>query len=374
LSELSTESQRTSLYDQHAALGARFVDFFGWEMPLLYEGQLKEHEAVRNDAGIFDVSHMGQARIVGKDALAFVNFLVPGNFSAVTLGGAKYTMLCNADGGVIDDLIITRVGESEFFAVINASRIDVDIAWMQKQAEAFDGEAEVINESDSWSMIAVQGPKSIQRLIDIGILPGDYAGFRPFSLQAYQQEEKTYLVSKTGYTGEIGCEILCPNADAEYWWNQLIENKFTPCGLAARDSLRLEAGYCLYGQDLNEDTTPVEAGLSWTVGWKKEGDFLGKETLVQQKKDGVEKQLVGFVSESKRPIRPHDKILFNDREVGIVTSGGYSPELKCGIALGYVFARPESETSEGWSIKGKGSANPVKLSKPPFVSTSLGAK
>lgn len=367
--------QKTALYDEHEKLGVRFVDFFGWSMPLTYAGQVQEHEAVRTKVGIFDVSHMGQVFIEGKDAKAFINYLVPGDFNSVPLGSSKYTTLCNDEGGIIDDLIITALSDTHFFAVINSARRDVDVQWMTEQAEKFDGEVEVRDVSDKLSMIAIQGPQAIEKLIELDIVAEDFKSLPAFLFCISEDlDGESYFVSKTGYTGEEGIELLCKNEHAAQWWRLLIENEFEPCGLAARDSLRLEAGYSLYGQDLNEQTTPVEAGLSWTVGWKKSADYIGRTVLDQQKRDGVTRKLISFVSESKRPIRAGDQIQFQGQVIGAVTSGGYSPILKCGIGLGYISDPSKANETEGWAVVSRGTELPVRLEKTPFVSTSLRPK
>ncbi len=356
---------RTPLFQTHQRLGARMVPFAGWEMPLTFAGQVEEHRAVREAAGLFDVSHMGQILIMGRGAEAFLQELVPGNVAALEPGRSRYTQLCNESGGILDDLIMTRLGGEEFLAVVNAARRAVDLAAIRGRAEAHEGDVHVVDESPRWAMIAVQGPEALGILEKT--LPGTaWRATPPFSFHVLDEGGSTLCISRTGYTGEAGAEILCPGEEAEDWWNRLLAEGAMPCGLAARDSLRLEAGYCLYGQDLDEETTPVEAGLAWSCAWKKPEHWPGREVHERQRSGGPPRRLVGLLSESRRPLRAGDAILTEDgEEAGHVTSGGYSPVLERGIALGYV--RPPFLGGDRFQVAGRGKPVPVSKVRPPFV-------
>ena len=360
--------RRTPLFEEHKRLGARMVPFAGWEMPLSYAGQLEEHLAVRKGAGIFDVSHMGQVRIAGHGAVDFLQGQVPGDVGALRPGRSRYTQLCNESGGILDDLIVTRLGEEEFFAVVNAARRETVLGWLRGRAELHWGDTSVLDESDGWAMIAVQGPRALGILEEL--LHGtSWHETSPFSFHWLEGPEGPFCVSRTGYTGEAGAEILCAPDAAKGWWNGLLEAGAVPCGLAARDSLRLEAGFCLYGQDLDEETTPVEAGLGWSMGWKKKESWPGRARHERQREEKPERRLVAVKSGSRRPLRAGDEILSQGKEpVGKLTSGGYSPMLECGIGLGYVLFPFVRE--EGFLVAGRGGPVPVSKVRPPFVRTS----
>lgn len=359
---------RTPLFDVHVRAGARMVPFAGWEMPLTYEGQLAEHLAVRRGVGLFDVSHMGQVRFRGPQALALLQLLVPGNIAALKDTQAKYTHLCTDTGGVVDDLIISRISATEYLAVVNAGTRAKDVQWMRDKARILGfGDVEIIDESPNWAMIAVQGPGAFDMLESV-VPHGKWSATPAFTLHPFLHNGELHYLSRTGYTGEVGGELICPAPEAEFWWHELVAAGGKPCGLAARDSLRLEAGYCLYGQDLSESTSPVEAGLSWTVGWKKEEKFLGRTILEKQKADGPARRLVGLRTDTRRPLRHGDKIVSAGKEVGEITSGGFSPILEKGIGLAYVESAALGETPV---VLSRGSEIPVEIVKPPFVKTSL---
>lgn len=363
--------KKTPLHAEHVRLGARMTPFGGWDMPLQYGGQLAEHHAVRQNVGIFDVSHMGQVRFHGARTLDFLMRLVPANVARLADGGSIYTQLTNSNGGVIDDLIISRLRADEYFAVVNASTKDKDIAWMRNAASElgyFD--VAIDDESERFAMIAVQGPRAFDVLDRV--IPGrEWANTPAFTLHRFVANNESHFLSRTGYTGEVGAEILSPPHHAAEWWNRLLDAGALPCGLAARDSLRLEAGYCLYGNDLDDGTTPVEANLSWSVGWKKTERYYGREVLEQQKASGAPRRLVGLKGAGRRPFRHGEKVaLPGGHEVGVVTSGGYSPVLECGIALAYVDAG-YNEPGTALVVQVRGTDNPVTVVKTPFVKTSL---
>ena len=365
--------RRTPLYSAHLNHHARMVPFAGWEMPVQYEaGQLAEHNAVRTTCGLFDVSHMGQVRIRGAKALAFLQRLVPGDISRLADGKAKYTQLCNEQGGVLDDLIISRLAEDEYFAVVNAATREKDFDWIIQQAKALGfHELEIADESEHWAMIAIQGPQALS-ILEQCVPYGQWAGTRPFTTHTFAHEGRDHLLSRTGYTGEDGAELLCPVDQAESWWREFLAAGAAPCGLAARDTLRLEAGLCLYGNDLSEETTPVEARLSWSVGWKKEEDFIGRRALEKQKADGPARRLMGLRTASRRPIRQGDKVHNGEAVVGEVTSGGFSPVLQAGIAMAYIDTGALEKNQ--LEIESRGRCQKAEVVKPPFVKTGLSKK
>lgn len=359
----SNDLRRTPLYDTHKALGARLVPFAGWEMPVDYGSQLAEHAAVRESAGIFDVSHMGQVRFRGARAIELLDRLVPGNVRRLLDGQSLYTTLCTDQGTVVDDLIVSRVSMNEAFAVINAATSAKDIAWMRTwQGNLGYDDVEVVDECDRWAMIALQGPKALGILEDL--VPGvEWKKTKPFTLHPVGED---LIVSRTGYTGEDGAEILCAPEAAPEWWNKMQEAGAKPCGLGSRDSLRLEMGYPLYGQDMDENTSPLEAGISWTVSWTKNIDYVGRAALEAEKAVGPRRQRVGLVIESRRPLRRGDLVFLGGERAGEITSGGYSPTLGAGIALALVDRSLARERREA-EIEVRGSRIKASIVKPPFV-------
>ena len=340
--------------------------FGGWDMPVHYGSQVAEHEAVRNAAGMFDVSHMGQVRFLGDRVLHFLAQLVPGNPWRLDDGGSLYTCLCTPGGGVVDDLIITRLTEKEGFTVVNAATREKDVAWMRAQRDALGfQDVEMIDESDHWAMIAVQGPEAlglVEKLIG-GQRWRETLAFRMYTMTL---KGRPHLVSRTGYTGENGIELLCPAELATEWWNLFLDAGIKPAGLGARDSLRLEMGYCLYGQDLDETISPIEGGIGWSVSFKKQDQFIGREVLERQKQDGAPRKSVGLRIDSRRPLRHGDPVTDGEREIGVVTSGGFSPTLGCGIAMALV-DRAAAEGKETLTIVSRGKEIPATVQRPPFV-------
>ncbi|MBI5155475.1 glycine cleavage system aminomethyltransferase GcvT [Candidatus Poribacteria bacterium] len=365
MSDPTTLLKRTPLYHAHLRSGARMVSFGGWEMPVDYGSQLSEHEAVRNHAGMFDVSHMGQVRFRGKRVLPFLGQLVPGNVWRLGDYMSLYTTLCTPEGGVVDDLIITMLGEREAFSVVNAATARKDFAWMEKQRDALGYEdVSVLDESGDWAMIAVQGPEALgimERLVPEIM----WTETKAFTMHEVLREGALHMFSRTGYTGENGLEILCPPEMAETWWNSLLDAGVKPAGLGARDSLRLEMGYCLYGQDLSESITPIEAGLAWTVGFKKDEQFIGRAVLEKQRTEGPPRQAIGLKLDNRRPLRHGDKVLDGGRDVGEVTSGGFSPTLGVGIAMALV--ESASAKKEKLTVLSRGKECEAAVQKPPFV-------
>ncbi|MDX2257169.1 MAG: glycine cleavage system aminomethyltransferase GcvT [Pseudanabaenaceae cyanobacterium bins.39] len=328
--------KRTPLYDLHVTAGARLVEFGGWEMPVQYQGIVAEHQAVRSEVGMFDVSHMGKVAFKGEGVLESLQRLVPSNLARVAVGQAMYTVLLNEQGGIIDDVILYRhesEGEQEHWsAIINASTTDKDVAWLQSHLDD-----RLLNYSDTQTLIAVQGQRAIAILQELNESSDrDLRSLPKFGHTTIQLFGKTCFVARTGYTGEDGCEIMADIDTGLNLWQQLLSLGVAPCGLGCRDTLRLEAGMHLYGQDMNEQITPLEADLGWVVHLKEKGEFVGREILEQQKKQGVPQKLVGL-SLSGRNIARHDYVIRDrDEAVGIVTSGTMSPTLNRPIAFGYV--------------------------------------
>lgn len=321
-------SQRTPLYEAHVAAGARMVDFGGWEMPINYGSQIEEHNKVRQAAGMFDVSHMTVVDIKGPQARIFLSYLLANDVARLkTPGRALYSCMLDEQGGIIDDLIAYFLDESFLRVVVNAATHDKDMAWINSQARAFDVE---IIERPELAMIAVQGPAARQAVLDQ--LPEDdarsAAELKPFSAAQYGN----LFIARTGYTGEDGFEISMPAEVATGFWNNCLTAGVAPCGLGARDTLRLEAGMNLYGQDMDEAVTPLESALAWTVAMKDERAFIGKEALLQQKANGIEQKLVGLVLQGRGVLRPGQRIETAAGE-GVTTSGSFSPTLQKSIAF-----------------------------------------
>jgi len=327
-------TKQTFLHDKHVELGAKMVDFAGWHMPVQYSSIIEEHNTVRNSVGIFDVSHMGEVVIKGKDALKFLNKIVPQDISKLVNSKAVYCQLPNLKGGLIDDLIIYKLEDYKYLIIANASRVDEDINWMVRNIDDMD--VEIIDESYNYSMIAVQGPKACDLIKDMGL--DNIPEF--FSIKKCNIFDKDVWVSRTGYTGEDGVELIVKNRYAELFWTNLLSygEKFgiKPIGLGARDTLRLEAALHLYGNDLDENTTPIEAGLSWSVPKNKEGFYNGKEAIEAQIREGVAKKLIGFKMIDKGIARHGYEVFNNNQKIGLVTSGGISPTRGDNIGLAYI--------------------------------------
>jgi aminomethyltransferase len=346
------------------------MPFAGFDMPVQYSGIIEEHMAVRNDAGLFDVSHMGEVTVKGPAAAQFVQNLVTNDVSKLFPGRAMYTVMCRPNGGIVDDLLVYCLAEDDYLLVINAANIEKDFAWMQANN---DTGAELTNISDAVALMALQGPKAFQiaqRLTSIDLSAIRYYHFAEAKDGQFMNLDWAIL-SHTGYTGEAGLEIYCKAADAPAVWDSLLEagreDGIRPVGLGARDTLRLESGFCLYGNDLNDETNPLEAGLGWVTRLDK-GPFVGRESLAQVKENKPERRLVGFTLEERGVPRNGYRIL--DREgtpIGIVTSGSQSPVLGKGIGLGYVPNRPEfTEPGSIIQIETRGRGLKAVVQKPPF--------
>ncbi|RST61427.1 glycine cleavage system aminomethyltransferase GcvT [Siminovitchia terrae] len=342
-----TDLKKTPLYPLYKAFGAKTIDFGGWDMPVQFSGIKDEHEAVRENAGIFDVSHMGEVIVKGKDSLDFLQKMMTNDFSKLKVGGALYTALCYENGGVVDDLLVYKLGEEEYFLVVNAANTEKDFDWLKKHIV---GDVSVENVSDQYALIAIQGPKAqsiLQKLSkDTDLNDISFFKFK----QDVDLDGVGALVSRTGYTGEDGFEIYCHADDAEKLWSTLLEigkdEGIVPCGLGARDTLRFEAGLPLYGQELSPEITPLEAGLGFAVKLNKEADFIGKEALKKQKEQGVERKLVGVEMIDRGIPRTGYRVFSGDNEIGYVTSGTQSPTLKKNIGLVLISSNYTEEGNE----------------------------
>jgi len=348
--------KRTPLYSAHQKLGARLVEFGGWEMPVQYTSIMDEHQAVRTAGGIFDISHMGEVMVTGRGAQTFLNQTLTNDVRKLAVGQGQYTLMCNEEGGVVDDLYAYRLAETEYLLIINASRIDPDWDWLQgrlDQSRVADG-IEIKNVSDQFGAVAVQGPR-VAEFINTSIPRGSLGGTFVASVSELKKNEigvfifngVTVYVGRTGYTGEDGFEVIAPAASIESIWNQILADGaafgLKPAGLGARDTLRTEVCYPLYGHELDEDTTPIEAGVGFFVALEK-GEFVGRTVLAEQKAKGTAKRSIAFKMVGKSaPPRPHYPIWVEGREVGEVVSGTQSPSLGIGIGIGYVpteFSKP----------------------------------
>ncbi len=327
--------KNTALTHIHEALGAKMVDFAGFKMPVSYEGVTAEHETVRTGVGVFDVSHMGEFLLSGENALNLIQKISSNDASTITVGGAQYACMPNNEGGIVDDLIIYRIKDTQYLLVVNASNIEKDWNWISGHN---DMGVDMKNLSDDYALLAIQGPKSIEALqsltlIDLSKIPyyrfevADFAGI-PY-----------VIISATGYTGSGGFEIYCKNSEVETIWNAVFKAgkafNIKPIGLAARDTLRLEMGFCLYGNDINDTTSPLEAGLGWITKFNK--PFVNSDFLKAQKEAGLTKKLVAFEMQ-ERAIPRHDYQIVDasGKKIGVVTSGTMSPSMNIGIGLGYV--------------------------------------
>jgi aminomethyltransferase len=356
---------RTPLYDSHVKAGGRIVEFAGWEMPVQYIGILDEHEAVRTRAGLFDVSHMGEVVFRGPRAAEALGRLFTNDLSKLADGQAQYGCLCRPSGGIVDDVIVYRRGAEDWLVCVNAGNRQKDFEWLR----AGEGPGcAVRNESDDWAQIAIQGPKAagiVQRLSK-----DDLLGVKTFHFRPAEVAGVSCIAARTGYTGEDGFELFCLPDKAARLWDALIAggaaDGLIPAGLGARDSLRLESAYRLYGSDMDDETTPLEAGLAWVVKLDK-GDFIGRDALLAQKAAGLPKKLVGFTLTERGIPRHGYPVLREGKVVGVVTSGTQSPSLKIPVGLAYV---PVELAVEGatFAVEIRGRAVAAKAVKTPFYS------
>lgn len=355
----------TALYAAHKNLGAKMGEFAGYDMPLYYDlGVKQEHEWTRAKAGLFDVSHMGQIHVKGaegaSDAVAFFEKITPSSFSKQKIDRTKYTVLTNEQGGIIDDLMVTRTGENEFHCVINAGCKDKDIAWIKSQLT----EGLEFHYYDDWALIALQGPsaeKAVKDILGIDLSDLPYMGL-------WARDDYKMFISRLGYTGEDGFELSVPNAEAEHLWNNLLSHEdVQPVGLAARDSLRLEMGYCLYGHDIDATTSPLEADLGWVMGKGVNAGFIGADVVLKQKEEGITRKRVGIKILDKGVAREGAALELTDGStIGELCSGGFSPTLGCSIGQAYV---PIEYAGEGQDliVNVRGRTLKAKVAKMPFV-------
>ncbi|MCL6493225.1 MAG: glycine cleavage system aminomethyltransferase GcvT [Ignavibacterium sp.] len=356
--------KRTKFYNIHKKLNAKIVEFAGYEMPVQFTSIIQEHKAVRHSVGVFDVSHMGEIFVKGDKALDFVQYITINDASKLFPGRVQYSAMCYEDGGIVDDLLVYKISDDEFLLVVNASNIDKDFEWMNKNNKFG---VQILNRSDDFSLLAVQGPdslKTLQKISDVNI-DLEYYHFSKMKIAGVDM-----IVSRTGYTGELGFELYFEGdeSDAEKVWNAIFEAgkefNIQPVGLGARDTLRLEMGYCLYGNDIDQTTNPIEAGLGWITKLNKP-DFIGKQALLKAK-ENISRKLVAMISEEKTFPRHGYEISVNGRKIGYITSGTVSPTLDKAIALGYVekdFSAVDTEVN--FVVRGK--EFPAKVVKLPFV-------
>ena len=345
---------RTSLYGRHQQAGAKLVPFAGWEMPVQYEGVREEHTAVRERAGVFDVSHMGQVETRGPGARAFLQRVLSNDVDKLSTGGAQYALLCREDGGILDDLFTYETGGDRFLTVTNAANHRKDLAWIQRQAEGVDG-VEVIDRHADFAMLAVQGPDArghVSRLADAE-LPGR------FKTAELRIDGVPALVCATGYTGEDGVEILVGPSDAPDVWDKLLDQGVVPCGLAARDTLRLEVCFHLYGNDMDETRNPIEAGLGWAC--KEDTGFVGADAVREARAQGTAERLAAFVITDRGIARQGNPVLGG----GVVTSGTLSPSLAVGIGMAYVPAE-HAEVGTAFEIDVRGKTRAAEVRKKPL--------
>ncbi len=353
-------SRKTVLNELHRARGGRMVPFAGWEMPLHYGSQMEEHHAVRRSAGLFDVSHMLVIDLAGGRSRPFLQRLLANDVARLqSAGKALYSCMLNEQGGVIDDLIVYRLSDDRFRMVVNAGCADKDLAWIRTQAEPF---AVTVTPRRDLAMLAVQGPQARERVLpQLPATLAEAAAGLPVFHAAIQEE---WCVARTGYTGEDGFEIMLPAAQAPALWQALLDAGISPCGLGARDTLRLEAGMSLYGAEMDEQCSPLEAGLEWTVAWEpKTRDFIGRKALETKRGAIDNKRLVGLLLEGRGVLRNHQRLFAGDDEVGEVTSGGFAPTLQRAIAL----ARVQPDLNAAICVEIRGKRLPVRVVQPPFV-------
>ncbi len=356
--------KNTALTETHIALGAKIVPFAGYNMPVSYEGVNIEHETVRKGVGVFDVSHMGEFLISGPNALALIQKVTSNDASKLVDNKAQYSCLPNDQGGIVDDLIVYKLEDEKYLMVVNASNIEKDWDWIKSHNTM---NAEMRNLSDDYSLLAIQGPKAAEAMQSLTSVDLETMKFYTFEVSDFAGIAHV-IISATGYTGSGGFEIYCKNSEVQQIWDKVFEAgaafDIKPIGLAARDTLRLEMGYCLYGNDINDTTSPIEAGLGWITKFSK--DFINAEALAKEKERGADRKLVGFeLNERGIPRHDYDIVDGNGNTIGIVTSGTMSPSLNKGIGLGYVpsvFAKPGSKIN----IQVRKKAIPATVVKLPF--------
>lgn len=358
-------TQQTLFHDKQVEAGAKMIDFAGWDMPVQFKSIIEEHKNVRNNVGLFDVSHMGEVFVSGKDALKFLNKVVPQDISKLYDSKAVYCQLTNKNGGIVDDLIIYKLSDNNYLLIVNAARIDEDVNHLVRNSLEFD--VYIDNQSHNYSLLAVQGPKSPDILEKMGHdVSQDFFTIKNASLSGLD-----VMVSRTGYTGEDGFEILVKNKNALALWDKIFDAgkdfNLMPIGLGARDTLRLEAALPLYGNELTEKTTPIEAGLKWSVPKDKNEFYNGKEVIENQIKNGTDKKLIGLKMLSRAIPRHEHEIYYNGEKVGVVTSGSFSPTLNETVAMGYVKNLKELSPDAVIQVMIREKLHDAKIVKRPFV-------
>jgi len=357
---------RTALYDEHKRLGGRMVPFAGYEMPVQYAGIVEEHNAVRQSAGMFDVSHMGRFEVHGPDAGRFLRHVSTWDMMRLTPSEGHYSATCREDGGILDDIYAFCLAPERYLVVVNASNAKKMKTWMQAHIEKWD--ARLVDRHASTAMIAVQGPEALGRLREL--IGGDFVtSLKPRRCGETDWRGQTLFASRTGYTGEDGLELVIDAEAGPELWRALLRTGVQPAGLGARDTLRLEAALLLYGNDMDEETNPWEVGLDWVVTLDDGADFIGRNTLVGLKERGVSRELVCLKSEDRGIMRSHCEIFRQDERVGTITSGGYSPTLGVSIGMGFV---PPELTAEGTelTVDVRGKLLPVRVVPRPFYKRS----
>ena len=356
--------KNTALTHIHEGLGAKMLPFAGYNMPILYEGVNAEHETVRNTVGVFDVSHMGEFLLTGEKALDLIQKVTSNDASTLTLGKAQYSCLPNNDGGIVDDLLVYKMKDNQYLLVVNASNIEKDWNWISAQNDLG---VEMRNLSDDYSLLAIQGPKAVEAMQSLTSVDLSSIAYYHFEVADFAGFENV-IISATGYTGSGGFEIYCKNSEVETIWNKVFEAGkafgIKPIGLAARDTLRLEMGFCLYGNDINDTTSPIEAGLGWITKFNK--TFTNSENLKKQKEVGVSRKLVGFeMQERAVPRHDYEIVDASGNIIGIVTSGTMSPTMNVGIGMGYVTTENSAIDSTIY-IRIRKNDVPAKVIKLPF--------
>jgi aminomethyltransferase len=358
--------KRTPLEEEHRALGAKMGEFGGWFLPIEYRGTLAEHTAVRTTVGMFDLTHLGKVDVTGAGATDWLQAVLTNDLSRVGLGGGQYNLVLTEDGGIVDDLIAYRVEEQRWLVVPNAANTDAVLGILSEETR----QDVVVEHRPDLCTIAVQGPRSFDLVTQVfpeaGSLDYMHCGVGSF-------RDVIVVVARSGYTGERGFELFPPDAIAPALWRELLERgetlELTPCGLGARDTLRTEMGYPLHGNDISTGRTPLEAGLSWAVGWEK-GDFRGRQSLVRQKEQGVPARLRGLRMAGKLIPRSHYGVFVGDERVGETTSGTFSPTLRVGIALAYIGPPDRVEPGDTVEVDVRGRRGDAEVVKPPFVASS----
>jgi aminomethyltransferase len=355
------KKKRTPLYEEHVKLGARIIDFAGWEMPVKYDSIIEEHKAVRNHVGIFDISHMGEYVLKGSDIIDLLQYLMVNDLKLLEPSKGQYSCMCYENGTVVDDMVYYEETPEKFRMVVNASNRQKDFDWIQEHIGG--REVKVKNVSDERCRIAYQGPDSedlLQELTDI-----DLSTIERFYFAHVKLKDMPIFIARTGYTGEQGFELSFAKEYAKNVWNILLDTGAKPAGLGARDSLRLEACYSLYGHEISDEITPIEAGLNWLVKKKEGMDYIGKDILMKQKEQGTSRTLVGLNLKDRGIIRENYKLFKDDQEIGFVTSGGYSPTLEKTIGLALV-QKEYSEIGTEMEIEVRGRRLTAEVVSTPF--------